>query len=110
MSDHDKSRLFYEQAFSPLGYRPSFGKESVFWAFDVGNGCLFEIQSTDEKPPLTHLHVAFRAKSNPRSMRSIGQHSRPVRKTMARPARVRIMRRITTPASCSIPMATTSRR
>lgn len=28
-----------------------------------GNGCLFEIQRTGETPPLTHLHVAFRAKS-----------------------------------------------
>ncbi|TIU43196.1 MAG: VOC family protein, partial [Mesorhizobium sp.] len=47
----------------PLGYSLAFGKEGVFWAFDVGNGCLFEIQSTGETPPLTHLHVAFRVKS-----------------------------------------------
>ncbi|PBB21947.1 VOC family protein [Mesorhizobium sp. WSM4313] len=63
VSDLDKSKLFYEQAFAPLGYRLSFGKEGVFWAFDVGDGCLFEIQSTDEKPPLTRLHVAFRVRS-----------------------------------------------
>ncbi|WP_027166358.1 VOC family protein [Mesorhizobium sp. WSM3224] len=63
VSDLDKSKLFYEKAFAPLGYRLSFGKEGVFWAFDVGSGCLFEIQRTSEKPPLTHLHVAFRAKS-----------------------------------------------
>ncbi|MET3521188.1 hypothetical protein ABID25_003027 [Mesorhizobium abyssinicae] len=41
------SELFYEQVFAPLGYRLS----GIFWAFDVGNGCLFEIQSTGEKPP-----------------------------------------------------------
>ncbi|RWA74764.1 VOC family protein [Mesorhizobium sp.] len=63
VSDLEKSKLFYEKAFSPFGYSLSFGKEGVFWAFDVGNGCLFEIQSTGERPPLTHLHVAFRAKS-----------------------------------------------
>ncbi|MBZ9882533.1 VOC family protein [Mesorhizobium sp. CA10] len=63
VSDLAKSKLFYEQAFAPLDYRLSFGKEGVFWAFDVGNSCLFEIQSTGETPPLTHLHVAFRAKS-----------------------------------------------
>ena len=63
VSDLGKSKLFYEIAFAPLGYRLSFGKEGIFWAFDVGNGCLFEIQSTGEKPPLTHLHVAFRVKS-----------------------------------------------
>ncbi|TIV22898.1 MAG: VOC family protein, partial [Mesorhizobium sp.] len=62
VSDLAKSKLFYEQAFTPLGYRLSFGKHGIFWAFDVGNGCLFEIQSTGEKPPLTHLHVAFRVK------------------------------------------------
>ena len=63
VGDLEKSRLFYESAFAPLGYRLSFGKEGVFWAFDVGNGCLFEIQRTGEAPPLTHLHVAFRVGS-----------------------------------------------
>ncbi|TBZ16702.1 VOC family protein [Rhizobium leguminosarum] len=62
VSDLGKSKLFYERAFEPLGYRLSFGKEGVFWAFDVG-GSLFEIQDTDDKPPLTRLHVAFRVRS-----------------------------------------------
>ncbi|TIU90360.1 MAG: VOC family protein [Mesorhizobium sp.] len=62
VSDLAKSKLFYEMAFAPLGYRISFGKDGIFWAFDVGNGCLFEIQSTGANPPLTHLHVAFRVK------------------------------------------------
>jgi catechol 2,3-dioxygenase-like lactoylglutathione lyase family enzyme len=35
----------------------------VFWAFDVGDGCLFEIQQADDKPPLTRVHVAFRVNS-----------------------------------------------
>jgi len=63
VSDLNKSKLFYERAFAPLGYSLSFGKEGIFWAFDVGQGCLFEIQHSGEKPPLTHLHVAFRAAS-----------------------------------------------
>jgi len=63
VSDLQKSKLFYERALAPLGYHLSFGKEGVFWAFDVGAGSLFEIQQTDSKPPLTHLHVAFRVKS-----------------------------------------------
>ncbi|WP_246813166.1 hypothetical protein [Rhizobium changzhiense] len=62
MSDLEKSKLFCERAFEPLGYRLSFGKEGVFWAFDVG-GSLFEIQHTDDRPPLTRLHVAFRVQS-----------------------------------------------
>ncbi|MFS8115662.1 VOC family protein [Rhizobium jaguaris] len=63
VSDLEKSKAFYERAFEPLGYRLSFGKEGVFWAFDVGDSSLFEIQRTDGKPPLTHLHVAFRVKN-----------------------------------------------
>ncbi|RWA74404.1 VOC family protein [Mesorhizobium sp.] len=63
VSDLEKSKRFYELAFVPLRYSLSFGKEGVFWAFDVGSGCLFEIQRTGERPPLTHLHVAFRVKS-----------------------------------------------
>lgn len=61
VSDLDKSKAFYESALEPLGYRRVFGKEGVFWAFDVG-GSLFEIQRTDDKPPLTRLHVAFRVR------------------------------------------------
>ena len=61
VSDLTTSRLFYEKAFAPLGYTLSFGKEEVFWAFDIGNGCLFEIQQADSTAPLTRIHVAFRA-------------------------------------------------
>ncbi|CAN7713987.1 VOC family protein [Mesorhizobium sp. LjNodule214] len=63
VGDLQRSKLFYERALAPLGYRLSFGKESVFWAFDVGNGCLFEIQRPDSEPPLTRVHVAFRVNS-----------------------------------------------
>lgn len=63
VTDLARSKLFYERAFAPLGYRLAFGKEDVFWAFDVGRDCLFEIQQVDDKPPLTHLHVAFRVQS-----------------------------------------------
>ncbi|CAN7244057.1 VOC family protein [Rhizobium sp. LjRoot258] len=63
VSDLQKSKLFYERAFASLGYKLSFGKESVFWAFDIGGGSLFEIQQADSEPPLAHLHVAFRAPS-----------------------------------------------
>lgn len=63
VSDLAKSKLFYWKALAPLGYNLSFGKESVFWAFDIGNGCLFEIQQVDGQPPLTSVHVAFRTRS-----------------------------------------------
>jgi len=63
VSDLTKSRLFYERAFAPLGYTLSFGKKKVFWAFDIGNGSLFETQQADSTPPLTRVHVAFRARN-----------------------------------------------
>lgn len=63
VSDLTRSKLFYERAFAPLGYELSFGKEDVFWAFDIGNGCLFEIQQADSEPPLTRVHVAFRVRN-----------------------------------------------
>jgi catechol 2,3-dioxygenase-like lactoylglutathione lyase family enzyme len=55
VGDLEKSRLFYERAFATLEYRLSFGKEGVFWAFDVGGGSLFEIQQSDSEPPLTRV-------------------------------------------------------
>ncbi|HEY9344701.1 MAG TPA: VOC family protein [Inquilinus sp.] len=62
VSDLQRSKLFYENALAPLGYRLSFGKEGRFWAFDIGDG-LFEIQQSDRPPPLTPAHVAFRVTS-----------------------------------------------
>jgi catechol 2,3-dioxygenase-like lactoylglutathione lyase family enzyme len=55
-----QSKSFYEKAFEPLGYKISFGEEGVFWAFDIGSGCLFEIAQFTGKSPLTNVHIAFR--------------------------------------------------
>jgi len=41
--DLEQSKLFYEEVFSPLDYKIAFGEEGIFWAFDVGEGTLFEI-------------------------------------------------------------------
>ncbi|MDE5452596.1 VOC family protein [Bradyrhizobium sp. CSA112] len=64
VSDLQRSKHFYEKSFAPLGYSISFGKEGIFWAFDIGDG-LFEISSAmaERPPPYTRVHVAFRAKS-----------------------------------------------
>jgi catechol 2,3-dioxygenase-like lactoylglutathione lyase family enzyme len=62
VSDLEKSRLFYEKAFAPLGFRLAFGENGRFWAFDIDDG-LFEIQKSPDPPPLTHIHVAFRVKT-----------------------------------------------
>jgi catechol 2,3-dioxygenase-like lactoylglutathione lyase family enzyme len=63
VSDVERARKFYEQVFLPLGYKISFGEEKVFWAFDVGKGCLFEIAQYTGQTPLTPVHVAFRVES-----------------------------------------------
>ena len=65
---HRSERPRQEQAllrsgFRTVGLQPVLRQGRRVLGFDVGNGCLFEVQSTGEKPPLTHLHVAFRAKS-----------------------------------------------
>jgi len=64
VSDVERSKKFYEQAFGPLGYKVCFGEEGVFWAFDLGKGVLFEICESKHKGPLTSFHVAFRAESH----------------------------------------------
>lgn len=56
-----KSKEFYEKALKPLGYKVSFGEDGVFWAFDIGNGALFEIAQYTGLIPITSCHVAFRA-------------------------------------------------
>ena len=64
VSDLTVSRVFYEKAFSPFNYQVSFGELNKFWAFDIGNGALFEIAQYQGEETLTPCHVAFRAKSH----------------------------------------------
>lgn len=63
VSDLEKSKNFYIDAFKPLGYEISFGEEKIFWAFDVGHRCLFEIAQSKEQSPITPCHIAFRLKN-----------------------------------------------
>ncbi|WP_253823183.1 VOC family protein [Vibrio kanaloae] len=63
VSDLERSRKFYEEAFSPLGYKIAFGEKGNFWAFDLGKGFLFEICSAKTTDVLTSFHIAFRVAS-----------------------------------------------
>jgi len=63
VSNLEKSREFYEKAFEPMGYKVSFSNEGVFYAFDIGKGCLFEIAQYSDALPLSSVHVAFRAQN-----------------------------------------------
>lgn len=60
VKDLERSKAFYQRAFEPLEYKLSFGKEGVFWAFDIGKGFLFEIAQYTGETPLTNVHIAFR--------------------------------------------------
>lgn len=57
------SKIFYEKAFAPFNFQVSFGEKEKFWAFDIGNGALFEISQYKESGQLTSFHMAFRAKN-----------------------------------------------
>lgn len=57
------SKIFYEKALAPFNYPISFGGEGKFWAFDIGNGALFEISQYNGSNRLTSFHMAFRSKS-----------------------------------------------
>jgi len=58
--DIEQSKHFYEKAFTALNYKVAFGEAGVFWAFDVGDGSLFEIRNADANEAITSCHVAFR--------------------------------------------------
>ncbi len=64
VSNVEQSKRFYEGAFLPLGYVVSFGEEGIFWAFDIGNGMLFEISSAKNEDSPTSVHIAFRVESH----------------------------------------------
>ncbi len=62
--DVEKSKVFYERAFQPLGYGVSFGEKNKFWAFQLDNNALFEIRAAEgNEHPITSAHVAFRVES-----------------------------------------------
>ena len=63
VSDLAKSKVFYEKILTPFLYQIVFGEESRFWAFDIGNGALFEIAQYKADNKITSCHVAFRAKN-----------------------------------------------
>lgn len=59
--DLERSRIFYEKSFAPLGFKLSFGEKGRFWAFDLNGNGLFEIYQ--EKNKFIPIHVAFRVLS-----------------------------------------------
>ncbi|MEP0203605.1 MAG: VOC family protein [Halioglobus sp.] len=63
-TDVEKSRVFYERAFRPLGYVIAFGEDNIFWAFRLDNGALFEIRAArGDEQSVNSTHVAFRVRS-----------------------------------------------
>lgn len=64
VSDLERSRIFYEAAFAPLGFTKSFGKAGGFWAFGLLGQGLFEIEQYSATAPITSAHIAFRVASH----------------------------------------------
>ena len=62
VSNLERSKLFYQEIFGPMGYQIVFGEEGKFWAFQLDNNTLFEIIQTNETLELNKTHIAFRAK------------------------------------------------
>ena len=58
-----ESSAFYEKVLAPFSYKVIFGDENIFWAFDIGNGALFEIAKHEGHERITSSHIAFRAKN-----------------------------------------------
>jgi catechol 2,3-dioxygenase-like lactoylglutathione lyase family enzyme len=63
VNDLAASKSFYEKLLAPFGYKISFGDEGKFWAFDIGNGALFEIAQYKNVDKLTSCHIAFRVRN-----------------------------------------------
>ena len=114
VSDYDTAKAFYLKALAPLGYSlvmevtqeqtgdhpaAGFGANGKpdFWISGEGG---IEQAAACRDP---------RQGTAPPSMRSTRPRSPPAAATMARPASARIIIRIITAPSCSIPTATTSK-
>lgn len=106
VSDLAKSRGFFATALAPLGYKVLYDiPEGV--GFGVDHPILWINPGTVGRK----MHVAFAAPTRALVKRhSMMRRSPRVARTMARPAFDRSIIAITTVRSCSIPMATTSRR
>ena len=63
VKDLSKSRVFYTKVFESLGFQWSFGEEGVFDAFELDQGCLFEIAQYQSSTEITSSHIAFRTPS-----------------------------------------------
>lgn len=60
VKDLEKSKLFYEKIFAPLGWKLSFGEKDKFYAFQLENNVLFEIFQYKGMGSITPMHIAFR--------------------------------------------------
>ena len=104
--DASASMGFYKTVLEPLAIPP-------LWESDRGAQFANLVVWSDERPS-GPVHIAFVADSVSRSTRSIALASRLDTRTTALPAfassTAQLRRAATTPRSCSIPTATTSRQ
>lgn len=61
VKDFAKSKAFYTQALAPLGYKPMFGEEGMYWGFGVEKPDFWISAEQPGKPVSVSVHVAFHA-------------------------------------------------
>ena len=60
VSNLQKSKEMYKEAFRTIGFKLVGGEEGNFWSFDVGNKVLFQIRQAPPGTFISPCHVAFR--------------------------------------------------
>ena len=63
VKDLKVSREFYTKALEALEHSWAFGEDGVFEAFELDDGCLFEIAQYRGQDKITSSHLAFRTHS-----------------------------------------------
>ena len=107
VKDLDASVRFYTALLGPLGYEITSQDETVAGFGDKGGSSLWLY--ADAKLAHSLVHVAFRVASAVPSRRSTTRGGRRAVATTAHPGYARTTAQRTTPRSCSIPTATTSK-
>ena len=59
VKDFAVSKAFYEKALAPLGYKPLYGQDDMYYGFGVEQPDFWISIAQEGKPVSTSVHVAF---------------------------------------------------
>ncbi len=63
VANFGRSKAFYEQVLAPLGIKPLFGEEGVFFGFGKERPQFWISTSDTERMPSHNVHIAFASES-----------------------------------------------